>query len=207
MRLLCWLNLPVPAVFGLTRGNCVTFGAPKSHTIGVDLRFRRDMLQRHDHDVVAWKHMESAARERERIIASLRQELSCLEDLTGRMVATLSGHGQAMSPMSPAKPSAYWSPPVVVSHPVHLLGAAPVSRPVRSQSTPQLQAPEVKILQAPLIRPAPGLSGSPSRAQRVSAPPQQRVLGKDAMARVQGKRAYPKEPAQTPPHPRPLVHL
>ena len=139
-----------------------------------------------------WKLLETSLRERERIVGSLRLELSHLEDLTGQTVALLSGYGSyggrgvARVPQRPGyespalSPCHYWSPattgvscgrPMMIHPPVHQVVQA-------SKSSPALQTLTARMCQ---------MSG------RRSMSPE--------------KRDSPKDPVQTPPLPRPWVHL
>lgn len=127
-----------------------------------------------------WKILESAIRERERVIASLRQELLCLEDLTGKAVATLSSktvdHDRPPEFCTLSRPTCH----AVLIQPPKV--AAPRRVATRSASSPQLEVMPGHLMQAPQVAPQ-----APQEARKAAA--------------------YPKDFPQTPPNPRPLFRL
>ena len=83
-----------------------------------------------------WTLLDAAIRERERIISSLRQELSSLEDLTGKAIAALSPSTELGIQRSQA-----------------VLIRPPQVRPQRSSSSPQLVTKMGHLMQAPTAKP------------------------------------------------------
>ena len=133
-----------------------------------------------------WTLLDSAIRERERIIGSLRQELSSLEDLTGKAIAALSpaiskevGNRSQAVLIRPPAPSPAPSPAPKVTQ-----------TPQRSSSSPQLVNKMGHLMQAPLAKPKVEMEPKEPREPRES--------------RLSG---YPKDFPQTPPQPRPLFRL
>ena len=188
-------------------------------------------------DTSSWQQaLASAVQERERLVASVRQELSLLEHLTSQTVAALSacpqsqaGSGSPRSPMnewvassacpgsaSPTHVQAVRSPNRYAQHG---LQRPPVWN--RSTSTPSLArsgqvcqssclACQPRGLSPASLTPAPpsvqkpkirGAASEAAPLTRSHVPPWPRS---DLPGRG---RLGPMEPAQTPPRPRPLVHL
>ena len=194
-----------------------------------------------DVDTCSWqKVLDSAAQERERLVASLRQELSLLEKLTSQAVSSLSACPQSLADSaSPRSPVKEWT-----ESPAYRGSTSPgqsqfqlrMSQPgstqwpamcSRSASTPCLASAQggqntsawpssCKAYACPAGSACSGFSPA-ELAPTVQKPKQQEVTHTVARGSVRGLPVWPRsnpfsrkgpvEPVQTPPRPRPLVHL
>ena len=156
------------------------------------------MSQNVDVDI-SWKSLESSVQERERVSSNLRRELASLEKLSGQTVAALAQYAAranhaAMSPPAGVDISPCWSSPISPGSPML---AAPGARGgvqlvFRSYSTPQLSEksnPNNQNISNAVTSQRPKSGHLPQWPQRNLCPNR------------------PVEAVQTPPCPRPLVHL
>ncbi|OLP84366.1 hypothetical protein AK812_SmicGene34783 [Symbiodinium microadriaticum] len=187
-------------------------------------------------DTSSWQQtLASTAQERERIVASLHQELCLLEGLMSQTVATISacpqslvGNGSPRSPMNAWVKSAYSgivspSVPPLIQPPS--MGPESLQLPprTRSASTPSLGKFQSasRSVGSFCQEARKGAMGAKATSQSKAKPEAVNELNhRQAATRAPARRrgsalpAWPNpnqrgpaEPVQTPPCPRPLVHL
>ena len=186
-------------------------------------------------DTSSWQQtLASTAQERERIVASLNQELCLLEGLMSQTVATISACPQSLAGSgSPRSPTNAWvksaysgivspSVPPLIQPPS--MGPESVQLPprTRSASTPSLGKIQTTSRSVGSCQEArKGAMGAKATLQCKAKPEAVNAVNhRQAATRVPARRRGgalparpnpnqrgPVEPVQTPPCPRPLVHL